>query len=181
MSFFFCYNHFMKIKSQGFTLIELLVVIALIGILASVILAALNSARLKARNAKRLETITQIQTALDLYYTQYGVYPTETDDTGAFACGGWDATADGVFIQPLVTNGFLQTVSDAGYDNTCGNYAYYRYAAGTSGCSASQGAFYILGVRNMEGGAVYPNSPGFSCPSRNWQGEFQWVTGKFEN
>src|SRR3989339_1742843 len=53
---------------QGFTLIELLVVIAIIGILSSVVLAWLNSARKKARDARRLADIKQIQTALDLYF-----------------------------------------------------------------------------------------------------------------
>jgi prepilin-type N-terminal cleavage/methylation domain-containing protein len=171
----------MKKISRGFTLIELLVVIAVIGLLASVIMVSLNSARLKARDAKRLQTLTQIETALDIYYNQYGVYPPPASDTGTFACGGWDATADGSFIPALATEGILQTVNDSGYDSTCGNYAYYRYPAGTSGCPASRGAFYVLGVPNMEKGPVYPGSPGFSCTDRNWQSEFQWVTGKFEN
>ena len=65
----------MKKISRGFTLIELLVVIAVIGLLASVIMVSLNSARLKARDAKRLQTLTQIETALDIYYNQYGDIP----------------------------------------------------------------------------------------------------------
>ena len=52
---------------KGFTLIELLVVIAIIGILASVVLASLNSARKKSRDARRVADIKQIQLALELY------------------------------------------------------------------------------------------------------------------
>ncbi|MEK9175103.1 MAG: type II secretion system protein, partial [Patescibacteria group bacterium] len=53
---------------KGFTLIELLVVIAIIGILASVVLASLNSARAKSRDARRIADVKQIQLALELYY-----------------------------------------------------------------------------------------------------------------
>ncbi len=60
---------------QGFTLIELLVVIAVIGILASVVLASLNSARGKARDARRFSDLRQISLALELYYDDYGAYP----------------------------------------------------------------------------------------------------------
>lgn len=52
----------------GFTLIELLVVIAIIGLLASVVLVSLNSARAKSRDAKRLSDIRQFANALEMYY-----------------------------------------------------------------------------------------------------------------
>ena len=62
--------------SKGFTLIELLVVIAIIGILSSVVLASLNSARVKARDARRVSDIKQLQVALELYNDAVGSYPT---------------------------------------------------------------------------------------------------------
>ncbi len=62
-------------NSSGFTLIELLVVIAIIGILASVILASLNSARTKARDAALISGVQQVKTALEMYYNDNGYYP----------------------------------------------------------------------------------------------------------
>lgn len=66
----------MSIRSQkGFTLVELLVVIAIIGILASVILVSLNSARQKARDARRIGDIRQVSLALENYYDDNIAYP----------------------------------------------------------------------------------------------------------
>ena len=64
-------------SARGFTLIELLVVIAIIGVLATVVLASLNTARRKSRDARRLSDIKQIQLALELYFdgTGAGDYP----------------------------------------------------------------------------------------------------------
>ena len=63
-------------KNKGFTLIELLVVIAIIGVLASIVLASLNSARTKARDARRLADLNQIGIALEFYLDSGGVkYP----------------------------------------------------------------------------------------------------------
>ncbi|MFA5021895.1 MAG: type II secretion system protein [Patescibacteria group bacterium] len=84
-------------KKQGFTLIELLVVIAIIGLLSTLAVVALNSARQKARDAKRVADIKQIQTALELYFNDNTTYPAATGDLGStnFAClgGGGFGTA----------------------------------------------------------------------------------------
>ncbi len=63
-------------NKAGFTLIELLVVIAIIGLLASVVLVSVNSARQKSRDAKRLADINQIAKALELFYNDAAAYPT---------------------------------------------------------------------------------------------------------
>lgn len=78
----FYYLFFMHMNrrslARGFTLIELLVVIAIIGILSSVVVASLNSARKKARDARRVADVKQLQLALELYFdssTGSGKYP----------------------------------------------------------------------------------------------------------
>lgn len=63
---------------KGFTLIELLVVIAIIGILSSIVLASLNTARQKSRDARRVADLKQLQLAMQLYYDANSSYPTTT-------------------------------------------------------------------------------------------------------
>ena len=63
-------------NKKGFTLIELLVVIAIIGILSSVVLASLNTARRKSRDARRVADIGQLRLALELYFDANRDYPT---------------------------------------------------------------------------------------------------------
>lgn len=75
----------------GFTLMELLVVIAIIGVLASVILASLNDVRGKARDARRLSDLAELQKALALYHTEYGAYPTTPASTWYGSCPGASA------------------------------------------------------------------------------------------
>lgn len=60
---------------HAFTLIELLVVIVIIGVLATLATIALSSARMKARDARRVSDLKQISTALELYMANENVYP----------------------------------------------------------------------------------------------------------
>lgn len=71
----------MQSKKRGFTLIELLVVIAIIGLLASIVLASLNSARKKSRDARREADLKSVQNALELWANDNGGrYPATAAD-----------------------------------------------------------------------------------------------------
>ncbi|KKU77663.1 MAG: hypothetical protein UY03_C0011G0013 [Parcubacteria group bacterium GW2011_GWA2_47_64] len=74
-------------KMRGFTLIELLVVISIIGLLSSVVLASLNTARSKARDARRKSDLNEIRTALEFYLDKYGTYKV--------AGSGWNGGGQG--------------------------------------------------------------------------------------
>lgn len=70
------YNVICKERAlAGFTLVELLVTIAIISLLSSIVFASLNSARAKARDARRIADFKQIQLAMELFYDQTGQYP----------------------------------------------------------------------------------------------------------
>ncbi|MCX6813628.1 MAG: prepilin-type N-terminal cleavage/methylation domain-containing protein, partial [Candidatus Azambacteria bacterium] len=54
-----------KLKQGGFTLLELLVVISIIGLLASILVVNLTSARRRARDVKRVADVRNLQIAVE--------------------------------------------------------------------------------------------------------------------
>lgn len=80
---------------------ELLVVIAIIGVLAGVIMVAIQSARIKGRDAKRIGDMRQMATALQQYYITHGSYPT---GTGSIAGTALNGTAFDGSAEPMVPN-----------------------------------------------------------------------------
>ncbi len=73
----------MKFTKKGFTLIELLVVVAIIGILASIVLVSLNSARAKGRDASAKGSMSSIRAAAEIFYdSNNGTYDNVCSDPG---------------------------------------------------------------------------------------------------
>lgn len=105
---------------KGFTILELLVVIAIIGILASVILVAVQNSRAKARDTKRVEEVKSLQSALELYRNSNGVYPSVADSSVT------DSTALAAALAPYlpsVSNDFVYTgLSSSGVAAACTGY-----------------------------------------------------------
>ena len=82
----FASGFFNKFKSgAGFTLIELLIVIAVLGVLAAVILVAIDPVEqlARGRDAGRKSSITQLGRAVQAYFTNNSAYPTVAQWTTA--------------------------------------------------------------------------------------------------
>jgi prepilin-type N-terminal cleavage/methylation domain-containing protein len=115
-------------NNTGFTLIELLVVIAIISLLSSVVMSSLNSARSKARDAQRISDVKQFTLALGLYYDKYGSY-INTIEAG-FPLG--IPTNATTALAPLVTEGFIPSISTNPNPISCGKWGNTVYVYGSS-------------------------------------------------
>jgi len=70
-----------EVKSRAFTLIELIVVILIIATLAGLAFPVFQSIQNSAKKAQAKNDVTQIVTAVNAFYTEYGKYPLATADT----------------------------------------------------------------------------------------------------
>lgn len=122
-------------KQNGFTLIELLVVIAVIGILASVVMASLTSARVKSRNTRRSSDIVQLRNAFNLGLEGAGSLP---NNAGAWSCvsmscyQGWAGNPSNATVDAYLAPYLSSKPSDpAGGSREYGGYLYNTAWAGS--------------------------------------------------
>lgn len=141
---------------RGFTLIELLVVIAIIGVLSSVVLVSLNTARARASDAKKKVELRQIALALNTYYLQTGLSPSNPTVNWNVADTALSAALEPTYMSSIPNH------SDSSYP-----YYYYDY-----------GTFFM--VASYIGNTYGPGTQGWHCSnaaggvsgSRYWCLEF---------
>jgi len=135
----------MKNNKKGFTLIELLVVISIIGLLSTISVVALNGARKKGRDAKRVGDIRQIQTALELYFNDKGAYPVE-ESAVTLGAEGQTTLCDGGLSDSCTAPTYMGIVPA----NPTPNGTIYSYT------SPSGGATYAITFTLEEATGGYP-------------------------
>lgn len=180
----------MKKATSGFTIVELLIVIVVIAILAAISIVAYTGIQERARNARRADSVAKIKRSLELYRAEHNRYPSATANPGHHS---WEASTDveGTFMEYLENYGFTGGAPVDPTNSVSGGsgyrFFYFRYPAGSGGCPAERGGFYVLRAR-FEGVANRPASAPLAsavCSPGNadWRNESggNWVWHSFEN
>lgn len=147
----------MKTKN-GFTIIELIVVLAIISVLSAIVSGNVRTIIVKARDARRVAEVRQMQKALDAYYADHGSFP-----TSGWACSNnssWPVlqTTLAAYL-PVMPVDPTNTNSCYSYNINCYTYCYFsaNYGKGENGCD-----WYMI-VYNLENASGA--DPGVrSCP-----------------
>lgn len=152
-------------REKGFTLIELLVVVAIIGILASVVLASLNSARSKGGDAAVKSNLAGIRSQAEILYTDWNVYAIDATPT-YFALAQCASTADTMFANTTIWNQI-----SAAYNAGTG-------AATSTRCVSTAGA-YAVAVQLKTGGTAGDAIPDSWCVDSTGNSKaYTWTAGQ---
>ena len=150
------------IFKKGFTLIELLVVVAIIGLLSSIVLASLNSARARSKDVSIKEEANQLATLMALNYNDYGSYcnlqpPTWVGTCNAIFSGTYAANA-----QNICTNMYNNAA-----ENNFGSPGQYKILIWTYPATCATSYSF----------AVYLNDGNWLCSGSSGKGEYSTYYG----
>ncbi len=128
-------------RVRGFTLIELLVVISIIGLLSSVVLTSLNSARGSARDAKRVSEMRNLNTAINAYMVSTGNNFDAVSGTHFGDPAGCRASTEGwsVPLDPILSGGYMSQLPQP-ISTECYSFHKSRYTS-----AASPGSVFACG------------------------------------
>jgi len=151
----------MQNKRFGFTLVEILVVIAIISILSGVIYASFGDARADSRDKVRKTDMKQLSLALELYKSQFGVYP----EAGCGATTGWVGPGPGSvypgcaeYIVDLAPEFISELPVDPNQSNDPDSGYLYRV-------SAARDSYKVLVWRTVESNLITDYADPFArCP-----------------
>ena len=172
-------------NKKGFTLIELLVVVAIIGILATIVLSSLSSARERARDATRLSDIRTIQTALELYNLETGAYPVVPGGVSPAWSGSntakW-ATLEGLLGTTLPVDPLNTPIGNEAQVQAEGHYVYTYFALDTAPWCNAQCYFIAFQLEGRNGDGA---NDGVEMPFNSGQtfdnGESTFTVGMDQN
>jgi general secretion pathway protein G len=142
------------IKTKGFSVIELLVVVAILSVVMSIVMSSIGKARDRAQDTKRKQDMLAIQNALELYFFDYGAYPTTygnwygmSELSGNRPASGTEAyipglTPDYMAVLPVDPSGNTSGWSGYLYVSDGSNYKLLSHYIGPKSFPASGQKFY---------------------------------------
>jgi prepilin-type N-terminal cleavage/methylation domain-containing protein len=174
-------------KRHGFTLIELLVVVTIIGLLISLLLPAVQSARESARRLQCANNLKQIGLALHSYHTRHGVFPPNIVGAAPSGSGfySWLALILPDMEQMNLYNSidFKRCMMDTGNQTTSTDYLELTISAAhpNAQAAATRVAAYLcpsmVSQRTSVLGTAYP-APGSYAANLGWPRGSKGITGK---